>query len=249
MSLPPHSSLTLLFSPPLHTQTHTFNSIPFRVTWSISCENDDSSGFIAVCCRGSSRLGCRCQAVPPCAYIRSHMYTLSFRPLQSTGDGGDVILSAAATGRGGKRGGRERVRGLKEAEDRRRDRRQQERKTKIKMRRGEFSREDFLWWDRGIILLRNYEEPCTVLAWGQLHAPCRTACVDIANVNHGAAEQVIVLFPLLQTVWLMCLPTLCSAPEPEACLLSMGIIREGTHSSKSYQSPAKRSRGITTEHF
>lgn len=50
--------------------------------------------------------------------------------------------------------------------------------------------------DRGIILLGNFElhynEPCTVSARGQLHAHCMTPCVDTANVNRGASEQVIV---------------------------------------------------------
>ncbi len=99
-----------LISPP-RAQTHTFNLIPFRTVTnthatSISRENDDSSGVV-VRRRGSSWSGCwsrACLLVHTCTHTRArthththtHTYTLSFRTLQSTSEGGDVILSAAA---------------------------------------------------------------------------------------------------------------------------------------------------------
>lgn len=145
----------------------------------------------------------------------------------------------------------ERARDVRRSKGWKRERRQQGRKAEIKTRRGEFRAEDFLWWDRGIIWLGNfelhYEEPCTVSARGQLHEHDTTACANITNVNRGAAEQVYCPFLLLQTVWLMCSLIFFSHSHRDPGPFSMGIIKEMYIHLKN--TPPRCIRGVTTGWF
>lgn len=134
------------------------------------------------------------------------MYTRSYTQFFNTAvhwREADVILSAAALAeQANKTGERETIkeRGGREEKE------QQGRENEITTRTGSFLREDFLWWDRGIILLGNselhYEEPSRIWAWGRSHTHCMTLAIDIANGECGTSKQLIVCFVGTQA-WLM----------------------------------------------
>lgn len=128
---------------------------------------------------------------PPHAYVHTEFLNTAVHRRA-----GDVILSAAAPAEEASEGGERETCKMQAVEEGKKA--TGKKKLRERQAEGSSGKEDFLWWDRGVILLGNYEfhyeALCTVLAWGQLHVRCTAVCVDIANVSRSACEQVIVRF-------------------------------------------------------